>query len=78
MALNRSSTINNEIQENLKQVTIANALFNCDKVLFALCMILASPRLADILFVLSQKRSTTDPTAASGGNGHSPVAAAAE
>ena len=61
VALNRAGTINIRVREKLKNITAGNTLSDGDNFLFALHMIFAAPRFADILFVPSQKRSTTDP-----------------
>ena len=61
VTLNGASTINIRVRGKLKNITAGNTLSDGDNFLFALHMIFAAPRFADILFVPSQKRSTTDP-----------------
>ena len=61
VTLNRASTINIRVREKLKNITVGMVLSNGDNFLFTQHMIFAAPRLADILFVPSQKRSTTNP-----------------
>ena len=61
MALNGASTINIRVKEKLKNITVGNTLSDSNNFLFALHMIFEAPRFADILFVPSQKRLTTNP-----------------
>ena len=51
VTLNGASTINIRVREKLKNITAGNTLSDGDNFLFALHMIFAAPRLADILFV---------------------------